>query len=68
MKDFILGLAVLIAMAGFWFSNVQKRKAQKEIEVMMKDVEYLQQAEKDLTRLQNRYVSSLMTPGRSWIN
>ena len=55
LKDLILGLIVLVAMVGLWFSNVQKRKAQKQMESMIKDVEFLQDAEKNLSRLQNRY-------------
>ncbi|XP_028416563.1 stromal interaction molecule 1-like [Dendronephthya gigantea] len=54
LKDFVLGLMVLVAMMGFWFSNVQKRKAQKQMESMTKDIEFLQDAEKNLTSLQNR--------------
>ena len=45
-------------MTGFWFSNVQKRKAQKQMETMLKDVECLQEAEKHLTGLQSRSVSA----------
>jgi hypothetical protein len=56
LKDLVLGVAVLVAMVGFWFSNVQKRKAQKQMKSLMKDVECLQDAEKNLTSLQDRYV------------
>ena len=54
LKDLVLGLAVIIAMGSFWFSSVQKRKAQNQIGIMMKDIEYLQEAEKNLTGLQDR--------------
>jgi ABC-type bacteriocin/lantibiotic exporter with double-glycine peptidase domain len=60
LKDLVLGLIVLVAMVGFWFSNVQKRKAQKQMESMIKDVEILQDAEKNLTSLQNRYSTCSM--------
>lgn len=56
----MLGLVVLVAIAGFWFSNIQKRRAQKQMEAMMKDVGLLQDAEKNLSSLQNRYTTYML--------
>jgi len=65
LKDALLALAILVAICGVFLSAVQRNKAQKQVDVMMKEIEDLQLNETKFNEIQdilkeaeekNRYV------------
>uniref|UniRef100_UPI003AAD7317 stromal interaction molecule 1-like n=1 Tax=Centroberyx gerrardi TaxID=166262 RepID=UPI003AAD7317 len=52
-KDLVLGVSVLMALGGCWFSWVQSRSSRVHLGQLMKDLEGLQRAEQSLLDLQD---------------
>lgn len=53
-KDLLLGVSILMALAGCWFAYVQNRKSKDDLGKLMKDLEGLQRAELSLLELQQK--------------
>uniref|UniRef100_A0A8C2XLI9 Stromal interaction molecule 1 n=1 Tax=Cyclopterus lumpus TaxID=8103 RepID=A0A8C2XLI9_CYCLU len=53
-KDLVLGVSVLMALAGCWFAYVQTRKSRDDLGRLVKDLEGLQRAEQSLLDLQEK--------------
>ncbi|XP_071369797.1 stromal interaction molecule 1-like isoform X2 [Centroberyx affinis] len=53
-KDLVLGVSVLMALGGCWFSWVQSRSSRVHLGQLMKDLEGLQRAEQSLLDLQDK--------------
>lgn len=53
-KDLVLGVSVVMAIAGCWFSFMQTRKSRDDLGRLMKDLEGLQRAEQSLLDLQDK--------------
>lgn len=54
MKDIIVAVSILLATVGCWAALTQKKKAKRQMEDMMKDIEALQMAETNLEELQEK--------------
>lgn len=53
-KDLVLGMSILMALAGCWFAYIQKRKSRSDLGRLTKDLEGLQRAELSLLELQEK--------------
>ncbi|KAM3869038.1 stromal interaction molecule 1b [Diretmus argenteus] len=53
-KDLVLGVSVLMALGGCWFSFIQTRSSRDNLGKLMKDLEGLQRAEQSLLDLQDK--------------
>uniref|UniRef100_A0A3B5A4L2 Stromal interaction molecule 1-like n=1 Tax=Stegastes partitus TaxID=144197 RepID=A0A3B5A4L2_9TELE len=54
LKDLVLAMSILMALAGCWFAYVQTRKSRDDLGKLVKDLEGLQRAEQSLLDLQEK--------------
>ena len=54
VKDIVLACVALLMTLAFCFALSEKKSAKKQIEQMMKDVEFMQQAEENLKNTQEK--------------
>ncbi|XP_069565770.1 stromal interaction molecule 1b isoform X5 [Brachyistius frenatus] len=57
-KDLVLGVSILMALAGCWFAYVQTRKSRDDMGKLVKDLEGLQRAEQSLLDLQEKLLQA----------
>ena len=53
-KDVILAIVIGLMSLACWYAMSEKKTAKKQIEQMMKDVEFMQQAEQNLKSTQEK--------------